>query len=139
LPKLSNIWPYKDPFPKLPNPFPEEYGLYNSLTAHILRKVFKDSGLYKARTFKDMRKVLEGKFPAVGDIPETPYISAATIAYLHCMILHSPYSSRDDKNIKGKIKDFYERELEEVGSASDQDLMWLWQKGDSRRCFIELA
>ena len=120
LPKLSSQWEFKEPFPKLPMP-PEDYGCYNPLSAHIMKQVFGDSGLYKARTWKEMSKILDGKFPAVGDLIETPYISPATIAYVHALILHSPYYSRDDKNIKGKIEEYYERELQDIGAPSDQD------------------
>ena len=28
------------------------------------------------------------------------------LAYVHCLILNSPYYSREDKNIKGKIKEY---------------------------------
>ena len=97
---------------------PEDYGCYNPLSAHIMKKVFGDSGLYKARTWKEMSKILDGKFPAVGDLIETPYISPATIAYVHSLILHSPYYSRDDKNIKGKIEEYYERELQDIGAST---------------------
>ena len=65
--------------------------------------------MFKARTFKNMCDILNSTFPAVSVVPETPYISRATIAYVHSLILHMPYYSRDDKNINGKVEDYYRR------------------------------
>ena len=119
LPKMDRLWKFDDDLPKIR--IPAEHACYSPLTAYILRKVFGDSSLYKARTFKDMCKLLDSKFPAVGEVPATPYISRATIAYVHCLILHSPYYNRDDKHIKGKIEDYYRCEVEGMEDISDED------------------
>jgi len=112
-------WEFDYDFPKIVEP--EKYAAYTPLTCYILRKIFGDSGLFKARTFKEMTKLLNTTFPAVGDIPATPYISRATIAYVHSLILHTPYYNRDDKLIKGKIEDYYQRELEGLEEIPDED------------------
>ena len=120
LPKIDRwTWKLEDSFPKLVEP--EHYASYSPLTGYILRKIFGEASLYKARTFKGMCEILESTFPALGDIPATPYISRATIAYVHCIILHTPYYSRDDKNIKGKVEDYYRREMEIFEEITDED------------------
>ena len=43
------------------------------------------------------------------------------LAYVHCLILNSPYYSREDKNIKGKIEEYYEDEMEDISVPRDQD------------------
>ena len=119
LPKIDRTWKFDHALPKLQ--IPDEHASYSPLTAYILRKLFTDTSLFKARTFKDMCKILDAKFPAVGEVPEIPYISRATIAYVHSLILHSPYYNRDDKKIKGKIKNYYMREFESMEDISDED------------------
>ena len=120
LPKMDRwSWKFDYDLPRIVEP--DRYASYSPLTAYILRKIFGDSGLFKARTFKNMCDILDSTFPAVGDVPETPYISRATIAYVHSLILHTPYYSRDDKNIKGKVEDYYRRELDILEEITDQD------------------
>ena len=90
LPKMDRwTWKFEQSFPKIVEL--ENYASYSPLTGYILRKIFGEASLYKARTFKGMCEILESTFPALGDIPATPYISRATIAYVHCIILHTPY------------------------------------------------
>ena len=120
LPKMDRWkWKFDSNLPKIIEP--DEVVAFNPLTGYILRKIFGEAGVFKARTFKHMCDIIDSTFPAVGDLPATPYISRATIAYVHAIILHTPYYSREDKNIKGKVEDYYQKEVEGMMELEDAD------------------
>ena len=123
LPKMDMSWGWDDPLPSFKETDRSaNYGVLNVLTAYIFRKVFiGDSSFYKAGTFRKMSRILSGKFEACGDLPEIPYISRATIAYVHCLVLHSPFYARENKGIRGKIEDYYMSKMEDMNKICDED------------------
>ena len=115
-------------FPALPDLETQLVG-FNLLTVHLITKMFgrDDGALLKAANFKELQKVLGKVFPridpdcAVPADDETRYISRATVAYIHALVLHAPYLKREDVRIKGKIERYYDAELADLEKLTDDE------------------